>query len=349
MVPAAHIFDGASVEQLRRQRRWDPERIRRLRNALLKRFEPDAVARATLPPDAAIDLHTLSPHARHDSSVDGATKLILRNAANLLLEAVVLRIASGRSTLCVSSQVGCAAACRFCATGQMGMAKDLSTAEILDQVVHGGQLLAAEGRTLRNIVFMGMGEPLHNEKNLYAALDALLHPAWFHLPASKILVSTVGVLEPMVRFAERFPDVGLAVSLHSVRTEVRERLIPLAKKNPLPELRRVLAELQRSQGRRVMLEYLMLDGVNDTPEDRAALLDWTDGLDAHINLIPYNPIDGAPTLRPSAAAVGSEFAEALKRAGRKTTVRRSLGRDIAAACGQLVERDNLARLRSGPG
>lgn len=342
---ATSLFDADGLERLRQSLRVDPEHFRRLRNALLKRFAPDQDARHEFAAAQRLHLHALTLHQRHDSKLDGASKLLFRTASGLLTESVVLRIASGRSTVCVSSQVGCAAACRFCATGTMGIARDLSAPEILDQVFQAGQLLAAEDRRLRNVVFMGMGEPFHNEAPVHEAVDRLLHPSWFHLSPNKICVSTVGVIDGMLRFAERFPRVSLALSLHSVRQATRERLIPLAKKNPLPELRRVIAELNRTQSRRVMLEYLMLQGINDTDDDLAALIAWTQGLGVHINLIPYNEIDDAPELRRSSPAACTAFADGLRAAGRTTTVRRSLGGDIAAACGQLVKRENLALAR----
>lgn len=342
------VFDAEGLQTLRRQLRLDPDRIRRLRNATMKSFAPDDEALATFPARERIELHALALHRRLDSTVDGASKLLLRTSAGLLTEAVVLRIASGRTTLCVSSQVGCAAACSFCATGKMGIARDLSDREILDQVVHAGQLLAAENRRLRNVVFMGMGEPFHNEAALHAAISALTDPAWFDLSPTKIMVSTVGVVEAMLRFGESFPRIGLALSLHSVRESVRETLIPLANKYPLAQLRRALVELNRMQTRPVMLEYLMLEGLTDTREDRAALLSWTEGLHVHINLIPYNAVDGTPGLRATSAADIADFAVHLRAAGREATVRRSLGGDIEAACGQLIRRESLAIARARP-
>ncbi len=147
----------------------------------------------------------------------------------------------------------------------------------------------------------------------------------------------------MLGFARRFPDVGLALSLHSARQDERERLIPLAKHNPLPQLRAAVGELNRIQSRPVMCEYLLLDGITDTAVDLQALLAWTEGLRVHINLIPYNPTDVAPDLKASKEAAAGAFEAGLKAAGRKTTVRYSLGRDIQAACGQLVRREGLAR------
>lgn len=342
------VFDLPAIELLRRDLRIEPHALRRFRNALFKHGRSDADALAELPADVRrefadrVQLHALEFHSRCDSGQDGATKLLFRTAGGMLIESVILRIATGRTTLCVSSQVGCAAACEFCATGKMGIARNLTPAEILDQFVQARQIAAAEGRTIRNLVFMGMGEPFHNEEALYDTLDALTAPELFHQPPSRILVSTVGLPDAMIRAARRFPEIHLALSLHSANQTTRERLIPLAIKFPLQELRRAVAELNRIQPANtdVMIEYLMLAGVNDSADDACELVDWLAGLRVHVNLIPYNPIDDAPHLAGSDRTTREAFGAILKAAGLKTTIRYSLGADIAAACGQLVRKEN---------
>ena len=334
------IYDSVGIERLRQELRLDPQAIRLLRNDLLKRFHADDVVLAHFPTAERVALHSLELYRQCDSVIDGATKLLFRTGAGMLIESVLLRIASGRTTLCVSSQVGCAAACEFCATGKMGVAQNLSAEEILDQVLQAGQLLAKEDRQLRNIVFMGMGEPFHNEENLHQVLERLTSAELFHFSPTKITVSTVGITDAMLRCARRFPDVNLALSLHSVRQDVRERLIPLAKRYPLDELRQTVVEVNRLLRCPVMIEYLLLAGVNDSADDANELIAWLDGLDAHVNLIPYNPIDDAPQLVASERDQCEEFAKRLKQAGQKTTIRYSLGNDIAAACGQLVKKEN---------
>jgi 23S rRNA (adenine2503-C2)-methyltransferase len=253
-------------------------------------------------------------------------------------------------SLCVSSQVGCAAACGFCATGQMGIARNLSAAEILDQVVLAGERMAAEGRRVRNIVFMGMGEPFHNEEAVYEAVAALVAPELFHHAPGRVLISTVGIPDAMVRCARRFPDVNLALSLHSVRPEVREKLIPLAAKFSLDELRAAVIAANHSQRHSLMIEYLTLAGVNDSADDARELVAWLAGLDVHVNLIPYNPIEAAPHLRSTDRPGRDAFATILRSAGITTTIRYSLGADVAAACGQLVQHENrqLARSQATP-
>ncbi len=333
------LFDDAGFERLRRGARIDPLAVRRMRNALLKRFVADDIALRTFPARERVAVHALSLAERVESQGDGATKLLFRTGDGLPLETVLLRPRTGRATVCVSSQVGCAAACAFCATGHMGITRDLSVEQILDQVLQAGQIFASEDRRLRNVVFMGMGEPFHNEAAVFEALERLIDPAWFGLSPRKLCVSTVGIPEGMLQCAERFPTVRLALSLHSARQEVRERLIPLAKRYPLDELRRTLVEVNRLTQETVMIEHLLLAGVNDSPRDAAELIAWLTGLDVHVNLIPCNPIAAAPHLTSSPPEVQQSFARALKEAGFRTTVRYSLGNDIAAACGQLVRRE----------
>ncbi|GAB5402297.1 MAG: hypothetical protein Aurels2KO_05280 [Aureliella sp.] len=220
----------------------------------------------------------------------------------------------------------------------MGIARNLTVAEVLDQVLSAGQLLATEGKKMRNVVFMGMGEPFHNEPTLFEAIDRLCSPEYFDFSPSRILVSSVGVADGMLRLAERFPRVHQALSLHSTRQQTRKELMPLAARYPVDELRRTVQRLNSIQDCPVLLEYLLLGEVNDSDEDARELVEWTRGLSTHINLIPYNPIDGADDLKPSSRT--AQFSELLKDAGRTVTTRKSLGRDIAAACGQLVQSEN---------
>ncbi len=337
------LFDRPALEALRQELRLDPTVVRRLRTDLLKHFVSDESALASFPAADRVAVHALSLYHQSDSTIDGATKLLLKTASGMLIESVILRVASGRTALCVSSQVGCAAACDFCATGKMGIARNLSPAEILDQLLIAGQLLAPEQRKVRNIVFMGMGEPFHNEVNLYETLEALTAPDLFHHPPTKLLVSTVGVADAMLRCAERFPLVNLALSLHSVRQDIREQLIPLAKTYPLDQLREAVREVNAQTRTPVMIEYLLLAGRNDSETDARELIAWVEGLRVHVNLIPYNPIEESPHLVGSNKSTREKFAAQLKAAGIDTTLRYSLGQDIAAACGQLVRHENRKR------
>lgn len=338
-----NIYDTSAMAALRKELALDPILIRGLRNRLLKKFLPDFAAIGDFPASQQLELHCLELYRRCDSEIDGATKLLFRTSAGMLIESVILRIASGRTTLCVSSQVGCAAACDFCATGRMGIAQNLSAAQILDQVLQAGQILSREKRRLHNVVFMGMGEPFHNEQNLHEAAEILTDVRQFDRSPGSLLVSTVGIPEAMVRFANQFPRVNLALSLHSVDPEIRQAIIPLAVKYPLPDLKRAIAEVNRLQNIPLMIEYLMLKNCNDSIHQARDLAAWVTGLNVHINLIPYNPVEDAPHLAGSGRNVIADFSGWLKQAGLKVTTRHSLGADIAAACGQLVRKENRQR------
>jgi 23S rRNA (adenine2503-C2)-methyltransferase len=345
-IALATIHDAIEVEAFCKRHGVEQAQLRRFRNCFYKKQLSDDAALEHLPAPVrasfsdAFDFHSLQLHERHDSQLDGATRLIFRTSSELLIETVILRVASGRTALCVSSQVGCAAHCRFCATGSMGVARNLTAAEILDQVVQANQMLLAEGRRVRNLVFMGMGEPFHNEEQIYAALELLGSPKCFDLAPRRTLISTVGIPAAMVRCANRYPQVRIALSLHSAQQAVRERILPIAKHYSLGELRAALVEIIALGKRPVMIEYVLLEGVNDSPQDAAALIDYLRALDVHVNLIPYNPIAEAPELQATNSEARQAFARMLKEAGLKVTVRRSLGVDIAAACGQLVRHEN---------
>jgi 23S rRNA (adenine2503-C2)-methyltransferase len=320
------LYDIPSMEALCR----DLYRRRAFLNAVCKQALPQAECLALLPEAGEWAVPSLELVERHDSAIDGATKLLFRTRDKQRIEAVVLRISSGRTSLCISSQVGCAAGCQFCATGAMGFVRNLSAPEMLDQVLLAKRLLRGEGRRLRNVVVMGMGEPLHNEAHLYSCLDILRDPRYFNLSVNHLLVSTVGVSDAMARFGARFPDIRLALSLHSARQEVREQLMPIGKVETVAKLKAVLPMLGGT-----MIEYLLLKGINDGAEDLAALKEFVHGTHAHINLIQFNAHPGS-AFEAVTEAARKAFADELKGAGYKVTSRYSLGNDIAAACGQLA-------------
>lgn len=310
----------------------DAHRFRRFRIAAFKKFQPVEICLESAPELAPVlDAPSLVLIDRKESRQDGAVKLLFETRDGHRIESVLLRIASGRSSLCVSSQIGCAGGCAFCATGRSGWVRNLSTQEMLDQVLLAGRLLRGEGRTLRNVVFMGMGEPLHNTDALFATLDALRDPQRFALSDAHLMVSTAGVPAAMEALSSRFPRVRLALSLHSARQEVRERLMPLARSVPLDQLRVALPP----PGTPWMAEVVLLRGINDGLAERDALISFLHGTDAHINLLQFNPWPGAPFEAVDLEA-REAFGAALRSAGFKVTLRYSLGRDIAAACGQLA-------------
>ena len=333
------VYDFEQLERCGRRHGIPDPALKRFRIAYFKKGRSEAECLAALPESAreafteSVRLTELTLAERHDSKRDGASKLVFRAADGQRVESVILRVASGRTSLCISSQVGCGADCGFCATGKMGLVRSLTTAEILDQVVLARRLLAAEGRHLRNVVFMGMGEPFHNEAAVCEALEILRDVRGFYFSERHLLVSTVGVHKAMVRFVDRFPNMRIALSLHSARQEVREKIMPTASFHSLEKLRDVLPDV--GQHGNLMIEVLLLEDVNDGPDDLAALIDYLNGLPVHINLIQFNPFPGAK-FKPVTRAAREAFGAALRKAGFKVTLRYSLGDDIAAACGQLA-------------
>jgi len=244
-----------------------------------------------------------------------------------------------RTTVCVSSQAGCAMACGFCATGQAGFERNLTTGEIVEQVVRAGRTARGSGRRLANVVFMGMGEPMANYDRTWEAVERL-HDA-MGLSARHLTVSTVGIIPGIRRLAtERLP-VNLAVSLHAANDELRDELVPINRRYPLGDLMDACRAYLDAKGRRVSFEWALIDGTNDRPRDAAELAALARPLGAHVNLIPLNPTPGYPTKGTSAAGVRA-FRAALVDRGVNATVRQNRGTAIDAACGQL--RATAARL-----
>jgi 23S rRNA (adenine2503-C2)-methyltransferase len=240
-----------------------------------------------------------------------------------------------RNTLCVSSQAGCAVGCPFCATGELGFGRDLETAEILDQVRHAARRLAAAGRRLTNIVFMGMGEPLLNLDRVLAGVAILSDPRQLGLGERHVVVSTAGVVPGMRRLSALAPQLTLAVSLHSARDPLRDVLVPLNRRWPVAEVVAAARDYARATGRRVSYEYVMISGVNDTVADADALARLLRGELAHVNLIPMNQVAHTPW-GPSTPERVAQFAARVRHGGVGVTVRANRGQDAGAACGQLA-------------
>jgi len=238
----------------------------------------------------------------------------------------------GHYTLCISSQVGCALGCRFCATGGIGFQRNLSCAEILSQVARLRRDLG-EYRGQLNLVFMGMGEPLLNYDNLKKALELIIHPNGMAISPRRITVSTAGIRAGLERLERDFPLLKIAVSLNATRAEQRAELMPVERAEPIAEL---LQELrQRRRRHRITFEYVLLRGINDSPQDADRLVGMLHGIPAKLNLIPYNENPGLPYQAPAAAEVDT-FAERLAARQITVVVRWSKGRNQRAACGQLA-------------
>jgi 23S rRNA (adenine2503-C2)-methyltransferase len=292
----------------------------------------DPSAMSTLPRDVRSRLSAIgSEEVRRLQSVDGLTsKLLLRLHDGQEIEAVEMNTDTGRKTICVSTQAGCAMGCVFCVTGQFGFARNLEAGEIVEQVLR----FSAAQRPVTNVVFMGMGEPLANYDETLRAIRLLTHPQGLHLGARRITVSTSGVVPAMLRLADESLQVGLAVSLHAPTDELRSNLMPINRRWPISEVVAAADNYANLTGRRVSYEYTLMAGVNDSDALADELAELLRGRLCHVNLIPMNPSEDQ-TLRASSAERALAFEGRLRQASIAATIRVNRGRDILAACGQL--------------
>ena len=277
----------------------------------------------------------LPPVRTEIASSDGQTRKFLLSLTDGQTVETVLMGYPGRYTACVSTQAGCAMGCVFCATGQMGFIRHLQVGEIVAQVLHCRRALQAAGSGgLRNLVLMGMGEPLHNYDAVMAALDIITDRRGINIGPGRITISTVGVIPGILRLAEEQRPYGLAVSLHGASEEERSALVPISRRWPLVDLIAACREYARRTGRRIFFEWTLVAGRNDSPDTARRLAALLQGLDAHITLIPLNP-----TASYSGSATDAESVHAFQRvlqdAGFPATVRQRRGIDVAAGCGQL--------------
>jgi len=280
---------------------------------------------------------TLGRIASEQHSSDGQTiKLLFQLPDGQYIETVLMRY-DRRRTLCISTQAGCAMGCVFCATGQMGFFRNLTSGEIVAQVIHFARELAQMDERVTNIVMMGMGEPLHNYQPTLDAVDRLTDEKGLDLGARKITISTVGLVPAIRRYAAEKRQTPLAVSLHAATDAERDKLIPINKRWPIAALMDACREYIHLTGRRLTFEWALIAGENDTPEQARALGNLVQGMICHVNLIPLNPTAGYGGT-PSSRARVSEFQAILQQYGVSSTVRVRRGIDIQAGCGQLRDR-----------
>lgn len=281
-----------------------------------------------------LQLSPLNPVAQRNSSDHETQKTAFMLGDGLKIETVLMSYTQ-RRTLCISSQVGCAMGCVFCATGQMGFRRHLSSGEIVAQVMYFARALKAEGQKLTNIVVMGMGEPFHNYDNTLKAIDRLNDPTGFGFGARRFTISTVGLVPMIRRFADEKRQINLAISLHAADDQMRADMLPINKKYGLDELVEACRYYIAQTGRRISFEWALIEGLNDTPEAARALGARLAGLLCHVNAIPLNPTGGY-SKKASPASRARAFKEVLEACGVPCTIRLRRGIDIAAGCGQLV-------------
>lgn len=322
----------------------NPQHAKALWRALHRENETDLAARDFLPPlKRWIESHVgegkpyfldVPEVVDEIHSSDGLTrKFLLRLNDGQVIETVLMGY-DGRHTVCVSTQAGCAMGCVFCATGQMGFVRHLRPGEIVAQVLHARRVLQQidPRKRLRNLVMMGMGEPLHNIDSVMSALDIISDVRGIGIGPSKVAISTVGVVPGIRRLADENSPYRLAVSLHGSTEEERSALVPASQRWSLDMLIDACRDYGSRTGKRIFFEWTLIAGKNDSPETAARLASLLEGIDAHINLIPLNPTGG---FSGTASGSGHEFQRILRKAGFPCTFRQRRGIDVAAGCGML--------------
>lgn len=290
------------------------------------------------------ELDAMTLVRRIDSHEGETSHLVLQCHDGQNVETVIMRHRGGRNTVCVSSQAGCAMGCRFCATAALGFSRNLSYLEILGQVDQARRILKSEGRSLRNIVFMGMGEPLLNLDEVKTSVAILVDRRKYMFSRQHITISTCGIVSAIDSFAQDFPGLGMALSLHAPDDMVRADLMPVARRWPLNELMPAIDRFTASHQDAIIYEYLMIAGLTDQTGFDQRLVELLRGRPAKVNLIPYNRVEGRASnnFTSSPRSVIEAFRETLKAAGIPTTIRYTMGDNIQAACGQLAGKNQSA-------
>jgi 23S rRNA (adenine2503-C2)-methyltransferase len=318
-----------------------PYRLRQLYRAATKELLGNVDEVTTLPKDLrtglverGIAFSAIEAIAVQRSSDAQTTKALFRLGDGKEVEAVLMEHYGDRTSVCISSQAGCAFACTFCSTGQGGFNRNLSAGEIFDQAWYFARDLAKRKKRITNVVFMGMGEPFHNYDAVMEAVALLNDPLGFGLGHRHITISTVGLVDKIDRFADEHVQVNLAISLHAPTDDLRSSLMPVNRRFPLAELMGACERYVAKTNRKIFFEYVMLAGINDDATCARDLAELMRGRLYHVNLIPYNTTPDGPFAATSDSRIW-EFAAILDAAGVPVTVRQNMGRDIAAACGQL--------------
>lgn len=319
--------------------RWGKERYRARQIArwIYRRFAEDFSAMTDLSKDIRGELSracriSSPPVESVETSSDGTEKYLFRLEDGESVESVLIP-EEDRRTLCISSQVGCALRCGFCATGAAGFRRNMSSAEIVHQVCFAVRRLEERNERLTNVVFMGMGEPLENPREVSRTIAILLSQFGFGLSGKRVTVSTAGVVPAMLALAKEHP-VSFAVSINAPRDELRSRLMPINRRYPLKELIAAMKRIPLQSGRKVTAEYVLLAGINDSQRDARGLARLLEGARVKVNLIPFNAHEYGDYASPEAETV-DRFRDVLLSAGIQTITRERRGSDIRAACGQL--------------
>lgn len=338
------IHDEKKIIELLESNGHKKFRYAQIENAIYKNFITDFSTIETLPKDIRELLvencyyNSLTIHSEITSEDGQTTKFLFKTHDDKMIEAVIMRHLSGRNTLCVSCQAGCPMACSFCATGKLWLIRNLEFYEIIDQLMIANLLLLKEDKKIRNIVYMGMGEPFLNYDNVAESIRIASTQKKLDLSSRRVTISTCGIVPGILRLAEDYPQVSLAISLHAPNDEARKRIMPVENTYPIDKLMEALDVYVEKTNKRVFYEYIMIAWVTDRPEfahELANLMKWRL---AHVNFIPYNPGEGimGNGYQPTSKIMIKKFQDTLEKAGIPSTVRHTMGDDIDAACGQLA-------------
>lgn len=340
------IHDEHKLKELLQEHKIPAFRYAQIENAIYKNFISDFSEIQTIPKNIRelLDEHcfyqSLTLDHEATSSNGQTTKFLFKTEDGLLIESVIMRHLSGRNTLCISCQAGCPMACTFCATGKLGLQKNLTLYEIVEQVMYAATKLHSEWEKLRNIVFMGMGEPMLNYNVMKEAIHVFTNQKKFDLSNRRVTVSTCGIVPGIKRFTEDFPQTSLAVSLHAPNDEIRREIMPVDHTYDLEKLMASLDAYVEKTNKRIFYEYIMINGVNDHLKLADELGQLLQGRLAHVNFIPYNPWEGTASDGYSTTPrfIIEKFQKILEKYGVVSTIRATMGDDIDAACWQLARK-----------
>ncbi|RAL55068.1 23S rRNA (adenine(2503)-C(2))-methyltransferase [Candidatus Gracilibacteria bacterium GN02-872] len=340
------IHNEEKVKELLENNGEKTFRYSQIENAIYKNFITDFDEMTTLSKNVRellkencfFDSLTLDQEISSDN--EQTTKMLWKTSTGEFIESVIMRHLSGRVTLCVSCQAGCPMACSFCATGKLGLQKNLTAYEIIEQIFYAAKMINSEGARLRNIVFMGMGEPFLNYNVVKEVIQFASHQKKFDLGNRRITVSTCGIVPGIIKFTEDFPQTSLAVSLHAPNDEIRKKIMPVDHTWPLEKLMEALDAYTKKTNKRIFYEYIMINGVNDHIKLAHELGKLLEGRLAHVNFIPYNPGEGTASdgFSSTPRFIIEKFQSILKHYGIPSTIRATMGDDIDAACGQLANK-----------
>lgn len=351
------IHDESKIKELLVANGHKPFRYAQIENAIYKNFITDFDAIDTLPKDirellkANCQFQSLRIVSEVTSDDGQTTKMLFKTHDDKMIEAVIMRHLSGRNTLCVSCQAGCPMGCVFCATGKLGLLRNLDFSEIVDQIMYAAHVLNNEGKKLRNIVYMGMGEPFLNYENVKKSIEIACAQKKFDISNRRVTVSSCGIVPGIEKFGTDFPQTSLAISLHAPNDSARGRIMPVENTYSLDVLMEALDRYVAKTNKRVFYEYIMISGVTDKIEYAKELANLMKNRLAHVNFIPYNPGEGigGTGMLPTSKLIMAKFQTELEKVGVPSTIRHTMGDDIDAACGQLALKENGQSLATEQG